>query len=356
MSLGQIREYLAEENFSGLLIVDPINLRYITGAWFSEGTLLITHNDVLLFVDDRYDLLAHTLKQNINIHSGSRSEIERTLANTLDSIQGNVGFDDTTLSVAQYQKFLQLVPSLRLVAAPFVFSQMRRTKSKKEIVVIEQACKLCERGFLTLLDNIKIGVTELELVRLLNMFWVSEGGSGFSFSPIIAFGPNSACPHWHPSTTKLQFNSVILIDIGVKFNDYHSDMTRTIIFGEPDPEVLFCHALVEEVFREVTSQLKPGVYPHALDSFVRDFFAQKGKEEAFLHGLGHGVGLQIHEHPRISPTAHYESPLRVGDVIAIEPGIYIEGRGGVRLENVFVIEHEGARSLINVPLKYQIDL
>jgi Xaa-Pro aminopeptidase len=213
---------------------------------------------------------------------------------------------------------------------------------------------LCAQGFQFLLQQIREGITEVQLVQALKAFWFTNGAESLSFDPIVAFGPNSACPHWIPSAFALTKNSPVLIDIGVSVGGYHSDMTRTLFFGRPDPELQACKAVVLEAYRRAEERAVPGVTPFQLDSVAREYISSKGYGEYFVHGLGHGVGLQVHEPPRISATAPDEPALQVGDVITIEPGIYLPGRGGVRIENTVVIEESGARSLIPTPLEVSL--
>ena len=195
-----------------------------------------------------------------------------------------------------------------------------------------------------------LNISEKELALELTLFWLKEGADSLSFDPIIAFGANSACPHWKPSTTKLVANSVIQIDIGVQLDGYQSDMSRVVFFGQVSPLLRKCAAHVEEAYNIAAKAAIPGILPISLDEMARNYFASVGLKEAFVHGLGHGVGLQIHEPPRLNPNNAQEMPLMKGDIITIEPGLYFEGQGGIRLENTCLVTDRGAISLMTVPL------
>ena len=348
--LEKARALLSQQALGGVIMLFPIHLRYMTGLAVTRGTLLIGRERASLFIDRRYAFAAVSLSPEFEVVISSSPEEEKeTLRQRLEAISGPVGFDPSTTTVEQFQTLVAL--GHHLEPAPALFSVLRRPKSFLEITAIQEACTLCAKGFQFLLRQLREGVTELQLVQALKAFWFANGAESISFDPIVAFGPNSACPHWLPSAFALAQDSPVLIDIGVSVQGYHSDMTRTVFFGRPDPELVACKAVVLEAYRRAERAAIPGAAPFALDALARDYIKTKGYGEFFVHGLGHGVGLQIHEPPRVSELALREPVLEVGDVITLEPGIYLPGRGGVRIENTVVIEALGARSLIPVPLE-----
>lgn len=349
--LQKIRHLIKQSDVLGVLVVSGTDLRYITGISLSSGVLFITLEKAILFIDPRFQLAVESLSQDFDIQCyRGRAEMHASLEKCLKSISGPIGFDASTMMVERFQELSSCGHPSQLIPAPAIFSSLRRPKTLEEIQAIEEACTLCEKGFLYLVDKIHEGITEVELEALLKGFWFTHGAESVSFDPIIAFGVHTACPHWVSSSTPLLPDSPILIDIGVKVHGYHSDMTRTLFFGRPDAELLACHALVQETYTLVVSHARPGVTPLSLDTIAREFLKSKGYGDSFIHGLGHGVGLEVHEPPRISPFAREEKELELGDVITIEPGIYLPGRGGIRLENTLVIEENSARSLMSVPL------
>ena len=348
--LEKARALITQHALGGIITLFPIHLRYLTGLSLTRGTLLISPERASLFIDRRYAFAAVSLSPEFEVVVSSSPEEEKAaLRQRLEAVSGLVGFDPATTTVDQFQTLAALGRQFEPSAA--LFSALRRPKSLLEISTIQEACTLCAKGFSFLLHQLREGVTEVQLVQALKAFWFANGAEEVSFDPIIAFGPNSACPHWPPSAFALANDSPVLIDIGVAVQGYHSDMTRTVFFGRPDPELAACKAVVLEAYRLAERAARPGVAPFALDALARDYISSRGYGEFFVHGLGHGVGLQVHEPPRVSELSPGEPALEAGDVITIEPGIYLPGKGGVRIENTVVIEWSGARSLIPVPLE-----
>ena len=350
MRLEEIQGKLEKRGLSALLMIDPITLRYMTGLSLSSAALIITPSSAHLFVDGRFIFMAKRLRPKFQIHSGTKSEIKREMESVLEQIQGAIGFDGAQMSYDYQQNLLQRLPSVTLVSSSSFFSRLRRQKSSEEISKIKKACQICENGFTHLLSCLRPGVTEKELGREIKLFWFTHGADDISFQSIIAFGPNSACPHWNCSDTPLKENSVILVDIGVEKDGYNSDMTRVIFYGDVDDELRRCFLHVEEAFHRAVKQAIPGVLPCELDRSAREYLGSCGCG-VFSHGLGHGVGMEVHEPPRLSPESINEDALQIGDVITIEPGLYIEGKGGIRIEDTFVMEAEGVRSLFSLPAK-----
>ncbi len=351
-ALEHVRRLIAQHEIAGVVIVTPTDLHYLTGLFLSRGVLFITPQRATLCVDPRYLMVAKSLSTDFEIVCQPSSEAMKSVLEAFfKGCLGSIGFDAATMTVERFQELTAVALPGQLTPAPLLFSCLRRPKRPDEIKAIQEACTLCEKGFTNLLPHIHAGVTEQQLSQKLKAFWFSHGAEALSFEPIIAFGANSACPHWSSSATPLSNNSHILIDIGVKYHSYHSDMTRTIFFGRPDPKILDFSRHVQEAYSLAFAHAWPGVAPFLLDATARHYLAAHGYGDAFVHGLGHGVGLEVHEPPRVSAFAPQEPSLEEGDVITIEPGIYIEGLGGVRLENTVVIETDGARSLFALPLE-----
>jgi Xaa-Pro aminopeptidase len=344
---------LATHGLSAVIIQSPENLLYCTNFHLSQGTLCIGKEVSTLFLDARYYGLAKGKKlpfEVVLLHEPK--ELYPLLEKAFKMYGGPIGFDDLTLTVASYEKIKACaVAASDLVPVPSYFRLLRRQKQPYEIVAIERSCALCEKGLSFLLEELQPGVTEKTLAARLKAFWFEHGADSISFPPIIAFDKNSSIPHWSPSEEVLRKNSTVLIDIGVCIGDYHSDMTRVVFYGTPDEELEKCFEIIKGAYEKAFSFASQGVTPHHLDSIAREFIAHRGYGDFFVHGLGHGVGLQIHESPRLNPAAAQEEILQVGDVITIEPGIYLPGRGGVRLENTIVIEQQGPRSLIKFPIE-----
>ena len=193
----------------------------------------------------------------------------------------------------------------------------------------------------------KKGISEKELSNCIKRLFL-DYGADIAFDPIVAFGKNSACPHWHPSDERLEDQELVLIDIGALWNNYASDMTRVLFLKPPQKEIKEAFLAVQQAYEAAASAAKPGVDCAYLDTLARKALQEANLEDFFTHGLGHGVGLEVHEAPRLNKFA-VNIPLIEGDVITIEPGIYLPNIGGIRLENTLVIEKEKARSFMSMP-------
>lgn len=327
---------------AAVITFSSLDLFYCTGRRINHGALLITKKEIFLWTDSRYALLTNDLPQPL--HSFISPNF-LPLAEQCEKLLGPIGFDAGMLTYSKYQQLCSSAPKAHFVPSSEYFQQLRRKKSPEEISAIERSCNLCDAGFSVLLEHIHTGITEKNLAKKLKSFWFENGAEALSFEPIIAFGVNSACPHWETSDSPLLANSIIQIDIGVALGGYHSDMSRVIFYGEPDQEMLSCYNIVRETYELAFAAARPGMTPYELDRLARENIIRHGYPNAFSHGLGHGVGLAIHEAPRFSTLCKDEFPLEVGDVFTIEPGIYLPGRGGVRFENLVVIEETKTRCL-----------
>lgn len=342
--LQALQKTLLQHNVDMLFIDDPINLYYLTGIILSAGRLCIpAHGEPLLLVDGRY--IAQCKQQSpFPVSLTQNSPIE----NLLTSVK-NLGFDSSRTTYQAYQTLKKLTESfnqLSLTPIENPLNPIRGIKDDAEIQILREAADLGSRGFDFVCSLLKEGVTEKELAVELEIFWKRRGGEKLAFDSIIAFGANSAMPHYRAGTARLQKGHTVLIDIGVGYQHYHSDMTRTLFFGPLDPKMLEIYGIVKEAQERALALCKPGQLIGNIDKAARDFIAEKGYGAAFSHGLGHGVGLEIHEYPILKNVPPYQClPLEKGMVITIEPGIYLEGLGGVRIENTIVITATGYEDL-----------
>ncbi len=337
-----------------LLVEDPTCLLYLTGFDLSAGKLAVTHQSSQLFVDSRY--FGRCRQQavcpvELLTHDSFASYLQKTASQQIDTL----AFDTTTTTYQRYQELEQLIKKnsslLKLKPISNPLQKLRAIKDLKEIELMKAAGKLCVEGMHYVLTLLKEGVTELEVAKQLEIFWLHKGGEGLSFSPIIAFGANSAFPHYRAQEVALKKGEIVLIDIGVKLHGYHSDMTRTVFFGEPHPKLMEIYTLVDQAQEEAMKACRPGITVASLDLASRQFLQAKGYGDHFLHGLGHGVGLQIHEYPPVNsrPSETPSPVLKEGMVITIEPGLYLEGLGGVRLEDTVVLTESGHYSITPFP-------
>jgi Xaa-Pro aminopeptidase len=356
--LSKLQAFLSEKGCDGLIIEDKINLYYLTGLSLSAGKLVIHPEGALLVVDSRY---YEQSKKNspFPVILAEGSQLLTTLFSSPDlSSLKCLAFnsDNTTYGAfLQLQKEIENIngaENLKLSLKPIdnPTSKLRIIKDPVEINTLREAAKLGSEGFDFVCSLLKEGITEAEIAVELEIFWKRKGGKTIAFDPIIAFGSNSSMPHYRVGNDKLQKGKSILIDIGVNFEHYHSDMTRVVYFGKPDPKLLAIHRIVQKAQQYALDNCKPHTLIGELDAAARNYITEQGYGENFTHSLGHGVGLEIHESPTIRNKPPYnEMPLQKGMVITIEPGIYLPGIGGVRIEDTVVITATGHENLTNRP-------
>ncbi len=342
--LDRVKEVIRSSECEAFLVENTINLYYLTGINLSAGQMVIkTEGDSVLLVDSRYFELCKN-KASVPVLLSEKN----TLDKVLNGVK-KVAFDSETIT---YQNFLNLKMQLKdqtLVPLKNPIQKIRAIKEPQEIILLREAAFLGEEGFQYAKSLLKDEISELEVALELEIFWKRKGAQGLAFEPIIAFGENSAMPHHRASDKRLKKGMTVLIDIGVKWKGYHSDMTRTFFWGDPPQVMHDIYDIVQEAQKRALTLCKPNTLIGDLDSTARDYIALSGYGQNFLHSLGHGVGLEIHEWPLIRKTEPYQSlPLQPGFVITIEPGIYLQGIGGVRIEDTVAITSTGCE-ILTVP-------
>jgi Xaa-Pro aminopeptidase len=238
----------------------------------------------------------------------------------------------------QYRKSNDVITALRLV------------KDEEEIEIIRKAVRLGDKLMKRVIDLVEPGISELEISRQIRIISEEIGATGESFSNIVASGPNSSRPHHHPTSRKLKNGDVLTIDLGVLYEGYCSDLTRTVVLGDVDPEFKEIYNVCLEANQQAIAALGPGKTGADVDAVARQIITDAGYGQFFGHGLGHGVGLEIHEDPRLN-TRGTEYILEPGNIVTIEPGIYLPGKFGVRIEDYALVTEDGADVLSKVPKK-----
>lgn len=347
----RLRQSLRQGSLDAFLISHPIDLYYFTGKVLSIGKMLVTLTNAFLFVDGRY----YTSCQS-NCPVEVMLSRENDLLEPLKGIK-RLGLDVETTTLESYLSLLKTVKELRIELSPTksVIKEIRAIKEKEELMALKEAASLGSEGFDFLLSLLKEGISEHTLASELEFFWRKRGASGVAFSPIIAFNENSAMPHYRAGSARLKKNSSILIDIGVLYSSYNSDMTRVVFYGDPPKELIKIRDIVEEASIRALSLVKQGVTAAELDEAARSYIVQKGYGEFFTHSLGHGVGLEIHEWPTLKKSQE-NITLMENMVITIEPGIYIPRLGGVRLEDTVIVTQKGYEDLTKRPKTLSIPL
>jgi len=362
--ISRLRELLPGTQTDTLLVLADENRRYLSGftgqdTQFDEsaGALLITGEDLMLATDARYEIQARNearLYKIVCYKKGLADELPGLLK-TLGT--KNLGFESVRLSFHQHRKISDAVAKdgLEVILKPVedLVEQLRIKKAETEIAALRNALSLAETAFSACVEKIKPGMTEKELAWIMEKGMRETGAEGLSFPTIVASGPNSALPHAIPGDRRIRTGEPILFDWGARLDGYCSDISRTVVIGEPDDTFKKVFRTVLDAQRRAVDAIKAGASSRAVDSVARDHIDKQGFGGKFGHGLGHGTGLAIHEAPRLSPLK--DTVLEPGMVTTVEPGIYLDNWGGVRLENMVVVREDGAEVLNRLdPAVYRI--
>lgn len=350
--LNTLQQTIQANGCDALLITDATNLFYMTGLDLSAGKLLIHSKGADLLVDGRYIESCKKLSP-FPVRLSDPASFEQLLNSPEFSHIRTLGFDSETTTVKNYESLKKMVidsskkeRKLELIAIEAPLKLQRSIKDENEIQALREAATLGSKGYHFVCSLLKEGITELECAVELEIFWKKHGSKGVAFDPIIAFGPNSSMPHYRAGKTKLTQDDTVLIDIGVDLNHYRSDMTRVIFFGKPEPKMLEIHSIAQQAQEAALHLCKPGITLGQLDQAARRIIDTYGYGDKFTHSLGHGIGLDTHEYPTVKNAPPFDSiPLAKGMVITIEPGIYLPGIGGVRIEDTIVITENGFENL-----------
>ena len=336
---------MKKRGYAALFTDDPKMLLYFTDMNFSVGTLVLTHEKSHLFLDGRYTNQAQPLQERFFIHPISTSKsLDKDLSSAF-TCTGPLAFSPSKTSYSVYCKLQSSFSSL--VPDEEFFAELRRKKEKKELLLLQQAADITQKVMKEAFSLCKKGISEKELACSIKHLFL-EKGADISFEPIVAFGKNSACPHWHPTDERLNDHELVLIDCGALWKNYAGDMTRVLFLKKPQKKLKEAFLAVQKAYEAAAHAAKAGANSADIDACARSILKKARLESFFTHGLGHGVGLEVHEAPRLNKTATHTTLIE-GDVITIEPGVYLPGIGGIRLENTLVIEKEEARSLMSMP-------
>jgi len=352
--IKRVQEQLDSWGVDQLIVDSPIDLYYLTGMELSVGRLVIGREKAELFVDARYiescqkrSPIPVFLTQGYREGSGFRKQCPFA--------RKKVGFDAFYTSYHHFKELESIGAELVALEEPIV--NIRMIKDAEEVALLKDAASLASQGYDYLVDAFKEGMSEEESALLVELFWRQSGGEKLSFSPIIAFGENTSQPHYRSGKRVLKKGDLILVDIGVTKQHYCSDMTRVFAAGSAPEPFQEIYQIVWEAKEAAGRLARPGVSMKELDSAAREWIAKAGYGAFFTHGLGHGVGLEVHELPIVKAISPYGGRLlEEGMVITIEPGIYLPDKGGVRLEDTLVITKTGAETLTLFPIPHTIPL
>ncbi|HSX10876.1 MAG TPA: Xaa-Pro peptidase family protein [Chlamydiales bacterium] len=333
MDNSRIRRLIKE--VSAPCLIDNLDeLFYLTGMSVSRGRMFVSPAEAILFVDGRYF-------EKAKKEAPCPVQLWDEQKHLLDK-QKQVGFDSATVSYDGYLALKKSYPHVEWAALPHPVRNLRAIKDVREIALLKKAANLTWLGYQKIVEGLKVGVTEESLALEFEIFCRKNGASGLSFPPIVAFGENSAYPHYRAGKTRLRENQIVLVDVGAIVDHYCGDMTRVFFFGKIDPELMRFEQIVKRVQKKAVDHVKPGVRVGDLDSLVREEFEKDNVKQLYIHSLGHGIGVETHEFPLV----RIDSPdkdviLQAGMVITIEPGLYQPGLGGVRIEDTVLVTETG---------------
>ena len=353
--LAAVRDSLSRQEVEALLVLGPENRRYLSAFTADDpdwGALLITQSKAFLLTDFRYQIWAQDEARGFEV-AVYTVNLGETLAELLRSARvRRLGFEAAYLTYRQYQRLSQadVDSGLQVEWVPLegVVEGMREAKNPDELALIRRALELTEAVLGRVAPALSPGMTERQVAWEIEKGLREGGAQGLAFPPIVAAGPNSARPHHQPGDYVLHPGEPIIIDLGARVAGYCADLTRTFFLGEPDEQFRKIYSLVRRAQQRAEAELKAGLESLAGDALAREVIAEAGYGEAFGHSLGHGVGLAVHEAPSLSPNKERNTALKSGSVVTVEPGIYLAGWGGVRLEDMVVLRPEGAEVLTKI--------
>ena len=346
LRVEKLRKKMQEENLDSFLITSPYNLRYLTNFTGTTGLAVITLEKAFFITDFRYTEKAAAQAQGFEIIKNVGPIFEEVADLVQKEGLRELGFEETTVSFLEYSVLEEIIDA-QLIPISGMIEELREIKDEEEIAIIEKACSIADLAYDHILKMIQPGMTEIEVANQLDFYMRSLGASGVSFETIVASGLRSAMPHGVASKKIIEQGDLITIDFGCYYEGYVSDMTRTFAIGDPGEQLKEIYQIVLEAQLAVLEVAKPGVTGKQLDAVARDYITKHGYGEAFGHSTGHGIGLEIHEGPNVSVRA--EKQFVPGNIITDEPGIYLPGIGGVRIEDDLLITSDGNRVLTHSP-------
>ncbi|MFC5557810.1 M24 family metallopeptidase [Ureibacillus thermophilus] len=344
--IEKLRKELESRQVDAMLITNPYNRRYMTGFTGTSGAAVVSKNDAVFITDFRYTEQAKKQVKDFRIIQ-QESSILKEVAKIADEWKiKTLGFEKDTMTYGEFESY-EKVLNVELVPLSGVIEKIRLIKTDEEIKIIKVACEIADAAFSHILNFIKPGVTELEVSNELEFFMRKQGASSSSFDTIVASGLRSALPHGVATDKVIEKGDFVTLDFGAIYNGYVSDMTRTIAVGQPSAKLVEMYNVVLEAQLLAIEKIKPGMKGIEADKIARDYLAERGYGEAFGHSTGHGIGLEVHEGPNLSYRS--EQVLEPNMVVTVEPGVYLPGIGGVRIEDDIVITETGNERLTHSP-------
>lgn len=340
---GQLRNIMKKSGIDAVLITSPENRFYLSNFSGSSGCLFITRKNRYILSDFRYWEQIEKECPDFALFKVEREGELQGIKNLLKkySYIKKIGFEDDKVTVAAFKKITKELNMVKFVPLEGKATELRLIKSDEELKYMEKAALIANKALERILKIIKPGMTEKYVASILQMELKELGAEKESFDIIVASGPNGALPHAKPGDRKIKKDDLIVIDFGAKYKGYCSDMTRTICLGTMSPKQEKIYKIVERAQKAALNHIKSGVLCGEVDKKARKLIEKEGYGKNFGHGLGHGIGIEVHEGPYFRPNV--KTVLKPGMVASVEPGIYLSGFGGVRIEDLVLITRNGCK-------------
>jgi Xaa-Pro aminopeptidase len=343
--IDRLRAALADAACDALVVTNLTNIRYLTGFGGSAGLLVVTPDDAVLITDGRYETQAveQVAASGAPVAVEITTNEQREVATNAIAMRARVGLEAHSVTWAQQRSYGEWFAASELVPTELVVEELRTTKDAGELARIEAAAAIADAALAAVRRRLLDGPTEAEFGLELDTEMRRRGASGSAFETIIASGPNSAKAHHRPSTRQVQRGDFVIIDFGAVVDGYRSDMTRTVVVGEPSEQQRRVYDAVAGAQAAGVAAVAAGIAAKEVDRACRDFITERGWGARFVHGTGHGVGLDIHEAPWVNTRT--TATLSAGHVVTVEPGVYLPDFGGVRVEDTVFVTPSGCRPL-----------
>ncbi|MBW3623212.1 MAG: Xaa-Pro peptidase family protein [Armatimonadetes bacterium] len=355
----RLRQKMEEQEISALflsgqenLVSGVENLRYLTGFTGSAGAVLLTPDAALFFADPRYHLQAKQECKGFEVIACSQRLLPCAVERIKETGIATLGVEKGQITLGQHLALQEELTGVTLQPTADLVAELRQIKEPEEVEAIRRACELVDRAFSQILSSLKEGVSERDVAIELDYTLRKMGADKTGFDSIVAFGPHSAHPHARPTDRRLERGQFVKMDFGAQMNNYNSDLTRTVVFGPASDRHREIYAVVREAQERALLALRPGIPGKEVDAAAREYIQEKGYGDCFGHGLGHGLGREVHDGGALNPQS--EILMTPGQVWTVEPGVYIEGFGGVRIEDDVVVTDNGCDILTSAPKEFQV--
>lgn len=347
--LERLRKQFTKQYIDSLIITDPANIYYLTGIELmaGDGLLFVTNELAVVITDDRYETYLNELDNDQVMGLITRDYFGK-LAELVGKLEVEIVGFENTLPYRDFELLDDQMP-VGMVACDRIVERLRRIKDPEELSKLRRSAEIHYQGYQYVLSIIKPGMAEKTVADKLDAFMKEHGASEASFPTILASGPNSAKPHATVSDRQIQVGDVVTLDFGYFVDHYTADMTRTFVVGQASPEIKKVYQLVNQARRAVIDKIQAGLAGNEADQAGRDLIDQAGYGQYFNHGMGHGIGLAVHEFPASYGPKTKKLKLRHQEILTVEPGIYLSGKFGVRIEDDVVVSHAGADVITKAP-------